>query len=96
VKTDQTLIQRLLLDITDKYKNSSGHTSAGNGACYMNKLEKQTMIQEINTLAKALIKNEKRVLKMQEDYRLKLKEHKRALKEKDAEGARLASENTGL
>jgi hypothetical protein len=62
----------------------------------MNKLEKQTMIQEINTLAKALIKNEKRVLKMQEDYRLKLKELKRAQKEKDAEGARLASENTGL
>ncbi len=70
-------MQRLLLDITEKYK----HPSTSN--CYVNKLEKKAMVQEINTLAKALIKNEKKYVKLQDACRRELKDYKRALKEKD-------------
>jgi hypothetical protein len=48
------------MDITDKYKNLGQAQST----CYINKLEKKTMVHEINTLARALIKNEKKFLKM--------------------------------
>ena len=41
------------------------------------------MIHEINTLAKALIKNEKKYLKMQDTYRKTIKECKRILKDKE-------------
>ena len=56
----ETLAQRLLLDITEKYKN----LSVAQHSCYINKLEKKTMIHEINTLANALIKNEKKYVKL--------------------------------
>jgi hypothetical protein len=48
------------MDITEKYKNLNQAQST----CYINKLEKKTMVHEINTLAKALIKNEKKYVKM--------------------------------
>ena len=50
------------MDITEKYKNLNQAQST----CYINKLEKKTMVHEINTLAKALIKNEKKFIKMQD------------------------------
>ena len=48
------------MDITEKYKNLNGAQSS----CYINKLEKKTMVHEINVLAKALIKNEKKLVKL--------------------------------
>jgi hypothetical protein len=43
------------------------------------------MVHEIGTLAKALIKNEKKYIKMQEIYKKKIKEYRRALRENDSE-----------
>jgi len=49
---EPTLAHRLLLDITEKYKNLNKIENS----CYVNKIEKRTMINEINTLAQALMK----------------------------------------
>jgi hypothetical protein len=70
-----------LMDITEKYKNLNQAQST----CYINKLEKKTMVHEINTLAKALIKNEKKYVKMQEVFKKKAKEYKKALRERDSD-----------
>jgi hypothetical protein len=72
------------MDITEKYKNLNQVQST----CYINKLEKKTMVHEINTLAKALIKNEKKYVKMQEVFKKKSKEYKKALRERDSDLAR--------
>ena len=48
------------MDITEKYKGLNNAQSS----CYINKLEKKTMVHEINVLAKALIKNEKKYVKL--------------------------------
>lgn len=80
------------MDITEKYKNLGQAQST----CYINKLEKKTMVHEINTLAKALIKNEKKFIKMQDVYKKHLKEMKKALKEKDCEYSKLEQENQSL
>ncbi len=63
------------MDITEKYKNIAN----GQSTCYINKLEKKTMIQEINTLAKALIKNEKKYIKLQDKYKKSTKELKKSI-----------------
>jgi len=73
------------MDITEKYKNLNNAQTT----CYINKLEKKTMVHEINTLAKALIKNEKKYIKMQEVYKKKIKEYRRALRDTDGEFSRL-------
>jgi hypothetical protein len=67
----------LLTDITDKYKN----INFSQNTCYINKLEKKTMVHEINTLAKALIKNEKKYIKMQDVFKKQLKDYKRELRD---------------
>ena len=54
------------------------------------------MVHEIGTLAKALIKNEKKYIKMQEIYKKKIKEYRRALRENDSECQRLEAENVSL
>lgn len=64
------------MDITEKYKGLSTSQSS----CYINKLEKKTMVHEINVLAKALIKNEKRYVKLQESFKVKAKEMRKQLK----------------
>ena len=46
----------------------------------MNKLEKKTMVSEINTLASALIKNEKKLAKLKEEGSKKLREAKKIMK----------------
>ena len=43
------------------------------------------MVHEINTLAKALIKNEKKYVQMQEVFKKKAKEYKKALRERDSD-----------
>ena len=53
------------MDITEKYKNLNGAQSS----CYINKLEKKTMVHEINVLAKALIKNEKKYIRLKESHK---------------------------
>ena len=58
------------MDITEKYKN----INTAQSSCYINKLEKKTMVHEINILAKALIKSEKKYLTLQDNYKLKLRE----------------------
>jgi len=58
-KPDSSLIQQLLTDIAEKYNKSLASNN-----CYGSKIEKKTMVHEINTLAKALIKSEKKYLKM--------------------------------
>lgn len=90
--TDSSLIQRLLMDITEKYKNLNNAQTT----CYINKLEKKTMVHEINTLAKALIKNEKKYIKMQDVYKKKIKEYRRGYREMEAECARYETENRSL
>ena len=65
----------------------------GQGNCYINKLEKKTMIHEINTLAKALIKNEKKYLTMQDTYRKTIKECKRVLKDKEQDCIKAESDS---
>jgi hypothetical protein len=80
------------MDITEKYKNLNNAQST----CYINKLEKKTMVHEINTLARALIKNEKKYIKMQDVYKKKIKEYRRALRETDGECSRLETENKSL
>jgi hypothetical protein len=80
------------MDITEKYKNLNQAQST----CYINKLEKKTMVHEINTLAKALIKNEKKYIKMQEIYKKKAKDYKKALREREADCDRLETENNSL
>ena len=62
-KKDLTLAQRLLADITDKYKAGS------NNSCYLSKLEKKTMVSEINTLAGALMKIEGKLAKQKEKHK---------------------------
>jgi hypothetical protein len=69
------------MDITEKYKNLNNAQTT----CYINKLEKKTMVHEIGTLAKALIKNEKKYIKMQDVYKKKIKEYRRALRDTDGE-----------
>lgn len=64
------------MDITEKYKGLNGAQSS----CYINKLEKKTMVHEINVLAKALIKNEKKYVKLQEASKAKAKEYKKIIK----------------
>lgn len=86
------MIQRLLMDITEKYKNLNQVQST----CYINKLEKKTMVHEINTLAKALIKNEKKYVKMQEVFKKKAKEYRKALRERDHDLERQEGENRSL
>ncbi len=54
------------------------------------------MVHEINTLAKALIKNEKKYHKMQDSYRKQLKECRRQLKEQEQDQVRLETENSSL
>jgi hypothetical protein len=51
------------------------------------------MVSEINTLASALIKNEKKLAKLKEDGSRKLKEAKRIMKNQNNEGRTLDSEN---
>lgn len=51
------------------------------------------MVHEINTLAKALIKNEKKYLKMQDAFKKKVKEYRRTIRDKDASITRLEGEN---
>lgn len=72
----ETLAQRLLLDITEKYKN----LSIAQHSCYINKLEKKTMIHEINTLANALIKNEKKYVRLQDQDKAKMKEYRKVIR----------------
>lgn len=91
-QTDASLIQRLLMDICEKYKNLNNAQTT----CYINKLEKKTMVHEINTLAKALIKNEKKYIKMQDVYKKKIKEYRRGYREMEAECARYETENRSL
>jgi chromosome segregation ATPase len=76
------------MDITEKYKN----LNHAQGTCYINKLEKKTMVHEINTLAKALIKNEKKYLKMQDAFKKKVREYRRTIRDKDASITRMDSE----
>lgn len=80
------------MDITEKYKN----LNHAQNTCYINKLEKKTMVHEINTLAKALIKNEKKYIKMQDAYKKKVKEYRRALRDTEGECSRLENENKSL
>lgn len=80
------------MDITEKYKNINSIQST----CYINKLEKKTMIHEINTLAKALIKNEKKFVKMQEAFKKQIKEYKKALKEKESLLVKTQHENESI
>lgn len=80
------------MDITEKYKNLNQAQST----CYINKLEKKTMVHEINTLAKALIKNEKKYVKMQEVFKKKAKEYKKALRERDSDFSRQEADNRSL
>jgi hypothetical protein len=54
------------------------------------------MVHEINTLAKALIKNEKKMLKMQTAFKTKLKEYKRAARDREHETGRYELENKAL
>lgn len=90
-KPDASLIQQLLTDITEKYNKS-----LANSNCYGSKIEKKTMVHEINTLAKALIKSEKKYLKMQDSYRRQLKDARRALKDQETERIKLEQENLSL
>ena len=90
-KPDSSLIQQLLTDITEKYNKS-----LANSNCYGSKIEKKTMVHEINTLAKALIKSEKKYLKMQDSYRRQLKDARRSLKDQETEHIRLEQENASL
>jgi chromosome segregation ATPase len=80
------------MDITEKYKNLNQAQST----CYINKLEKKTMVHEINTLAKALIKNEKKYVKMQDVFKKKAKEYKKALRERDSDLQRQEADNRSL
>ncbi len=43
------------------------------------------MVHEINTLAKALIKNEKKLVKMQDSFKKQIKEYKRVLRDKESD-----------
>ena len=54
------------------------------------------MVHEINTLARALIKNEKKYIKMQDAYKKKVKEYRRALRDTECECSRLENENKSL
>jgi hypothetical protein len=54
------------------------------------------MVHEINTLAKALIKNEKKYLKMQEAFKKKAKEYRRSIRERDSSITRLEGENKSI
>jgi hypothetical protein len=54
------------------------------------------MVHEINTLAKALIKNEKKYIKMQDAYKKKIKEYRRTLRETESEFSRVEAENNSL
>jgi recombinational DNA repair ATPase RecF len=54
------------------------------------------MVHEINTLAKALIKNEKKYVKMQEVFKNKAKEYKKALRERDSDLSRQEADNRSL
>jgi hypothetical protein len=54
------------------------------------------MVHEINTLAKALIKNEKKYVKMQEVFKKKAKEYKKALRERDSDISRQEADNRSL
>ena len=88
---DQSLAQRLLTDITEKYKNINVQNS-----CYINKIEKKTMIHEINTLASALIKNEKKLAKVQGNEKKKSKEFRKIIKLQDQDYRLLEKENSEL
>eukprot|EP00347_Sterkiella_histriomuscorum_P008368 403345367 len=78
-KSESTLVQRLLMDITEKYKGLNNAQSS----CYINKLEKKTMVHEINVLAKALIKTEKKYIKSVESGKGKVRELKKQVKQLD-------------
>ena len=65
----------------------------GQNTCYINKLEKKTMIMEINTLAKALIKNEKKCLKMEVKHKKQFKEMKKISKFDQEDRLKLEQEN---
>jgi hypothetical protein len=54
------------------------------------------MVHEINTLARALIKNEKKYIKMQDAYKKKVKEYRRALRDTEGECSRLEHENKSV
>ena len=54
------------------------------------------MVHEINTLAKALIKNEKKYVKMHEVYKKKAKEYRRALRERDSDLTKVEGQNNSL
>lgn len=88
------MAQRLLADITDKYKNISAN--ANHGSCYLNKIEKKTMVHEINTLANALIKNEKKLNKLQEKEKKQQKELKKVIRVQDNETKTVDMENKDL
>jgi len=50
-------------------------------SCYLNKIEKKTMINEINTLASALGKMETKLAKQAEKHKKRVSELKSCLKE---------------
>ena len=54
------------------------------------------MVHEINTLAKALIKNEKKMLKMQDTFKKQVKDFKKTLKDYEGEFAKVQKENETL
>jgi len=67
-KEDATLAQNLLLDLAKKYRNmeKSGVGAAGGAHATAQRLQ---MVNEIQSLASALIKAEKRVVKLKIDHK---------------------------
>ena len=67
-KEDATLAQNLLLDLAKKYRNmeKTGAGAAGGAHATAQRLQ---MVNEIQSLASALIKAEKRVVKLKIDHK---------------------------
>jgi len=67
-KEDATLAQNLLLDLAKKYRNMEKSGTGGVGGAHAT-AQRAQMVNEIQSLASALIKSEKRVVKLKIDHK---------------------------
>ena len=80
-KEDATLAQNLLLDLAKKYRNMEKSGAGAGGA--QATAQRTQMVNEIQSLASALIKAEKRVVKLKIDHKAQQKKLKMIVTEQE-------------
>ena len=78
-KTNRPLVEKLLAEITGKYTVAQIKDS-----CYLARLEKKSMIQEIKMLASALVSSEQSLKRVQDAARAKLKDVRLQLEHRES------------